>query len=291
MKPRQSHRAVAVLREPVFSPGMVEHDAAILRATAAELTERGVSCPVLSASDLDGLGSLPELVVSMADSDESLALLEQLERRGAIVVNSPAGVRATRREALLALSGPAGPLVEGALVATDRGGHVPPSILASGSVWVKRADYHALGPGDVVRVDAAALTPALRAMHARGIGRAVVQPHLEGPVVKFYGVAGPRPFFRTFVIESKDPATGEREAAPTPSPRDLEQLADRAFRAAEGAGLSVFGGDAVLAKADAPVVIDLNAWPSFWRCLGDAAIAIADHAASRIGVCTPSRVA
>lgn len=284
---------MAVLREPIFSPGMVEHDAAILRASAAELSRRhDVECTVLTVSELATLPVRPELVLTMAEGDDSLAILERIEAEGTLVVNSSAGIRATRRQALLALARPQGPLVEGALVETDDGDCIPREILAGGSAWVKRADYHALGPGDVTRVDSAHVKATLRAMRDRGIKRAVVQPHLAGHVVKFYGVADGagrttfgatdrQPFFRAFPMEG----------APRLSARELQQLEARAFQAARAAGISVFGGDAVLSAGQAPILIDLNAWPSFWRCLADASIAIADHAAGRLGLRTASRVA
>jgi hypothetical protein len=275
MEPSQSRRVVAVLREPVFSPGMVEHDAAILRASAGELSRRhGIACPVLTVGEVAALPAPPELALTMAEGDDSLAVFDRLQERGTVVINSPAGVRATRRQALLALGSL---LVRGALVETDDGDRIPPELLAGGSAWVKRADYHALGPGDVTHVASSQVIPTLRAMRDRGIERAVVQPHLAGPVIKFYGVANASPFFRWFAV------AGGR----SPSPRELQQLEARAFQAARAAGISVFGGDAVLSETEAPVVIDLNAWPSFWRCLADAAAAIAEHAASRL----PSRVA
>jgi hypothetical protein len=282
MESKNRHRAIAVLREPIFSPGMVEHDAAILRASAAELTRRyQIACPVLNATEAAALERPPELIISMAEGDEALAGLERLERLGSIVINAPSGIRATRREALLALSRPRGPLVEGVLVDTGDGDRIPSTLLATGSVWIKRADYHALGPGDVTRADSRDVIPTLRAMHARGIERAVVQPHLTGSVVKFYGVDGVGQFFRSFPLEG----------APRPTLGELELLEASAFEAARGAGISVFGGDAVLAPGAAPVLIDLNAWPSFWRCLADAAQAIADHAAARLGARTATRVA
>src|SRR5262249_46524337 len=149
--------------------------------------------------------------------------------------------RATRREALLDLARPRGPLVEGALVATDDGDTIPKHLLASGAAWIKRADYHALGPGDVQKANASDVKAALRSMHARGIARAVVQPHVAGEVVKFYGVVAPdgsdaTSFFRWFALEG-----GSGPDAARADRLRLDSLA-----AARAAGLTVFGGDAVL---------------------------------------------
>lgn len=265
---KRALRAVAVLREPVFSPGMVERDAEILRSAAALVEADGVACPVIGADELEGTSSVPHLVLSMAEGEGSLDALEKLERAGSLVVNAPSAVRATRRAALLELARPRGPLVEGVLVATDDGHRVPGPLLANGSVWVKRGDFHALGQGDVVRVPSDEVVHALRDLLARGVRTAVVQPHLEGCVVKFYGVLPS--FFRTFPLSPSTHAS---------SAEGLAWLSDAAFSAARAAGLEVFGGDAVFpADGGVPAIIDLNAWPSFWRCRSEAAAAIARRA-------------
>lgn len=277
--------AVAVLREPVFSPGMVEKDAAILRAAAEKLGElRGLPCPVLTVEELAARKERPDLVLSMAEGEDTLALMESLEAQGTLVLNSTASIRQTRRAALLDLARPKGPLVDGVLVATDSaqtddGSPIPAVVLATGSVWIKRADYHALGPGDVVKSPASDVLSALRTMHGRGISRAVVQPHLAGEVVKFYGVLAAdgndaSALFRWFALEG-----GQGPDAAT-----AETLRASALLAAKRSGLTVFGGDAVLAPGGkgSPVLIDLNAWPSFWRCREDAAVAIARLAAGKL---------
>src|SRR6266404_5555605 len=56
-------------------------------------------------------------------------------------------------------------------------------------IWVKRPDVHNTQEGDVVfartRDEAAAV---LAALAARGFERAVLQPPVEGDLIKFYGV-------------------------------------------------------------------------------------------------------
>ncbi len=60
-----------------------------------------------------------------------------------------------------------------------------------GPCWVKRGDVHATEAGDVCfNGDAAALDASLARFAARGIARAVVQDHVPGDLIKFYGVAG-----------------------------------------------------------------------------------------------------
>src|SRR5206468_12802593 len=59
-------------------------------------------------------------------------------------------------------------------------------------------------------------------------------------------------------------------------PRRLQRAA---FAAASAIGLAVFGGDAIVGADGRPLVIDINAWPSFALCRDAAAAAIARYLA------------
>jgi D-alanine-D-alanine ligase-like ATP-grasp enzyme len=54
-----------------------------------------------------------------------------------------------------------------------------------------------------------------------------------------------------------------------------------AFGAAAALGLEVFGGDAIIQSNGEPVIVDINAWPSYARFRESAAHAIADHLTER----------
>jgi hypothetical protein len=158
------------------------------------------------------------------------------------------------------------------IVATDE------APAAATPCWVKRGDVHAMEARDVVfAADRDALTRTLDDFRRRGIASAVLQAHVDGPVLKFYGVAGDR-FFRCHA-----------DVADAPAP--IERLAAVATTGAAALGLEVFGGDLVVAPDGTPVVIDVNDWPSFARCREDAAEAIAEHAAARLAASAPRVVA
>jgi hypothetical protein len=53
------------------------------------------------------------------------------------------------------------------------------------------------------------------------------------------------------------------------------------FGAAAALGLEIFGGDAVIQEDGRPMIVDMNAWPSYARYRERAAQAIADHLAER----------
>jgi glutathione synthase/RimK-type ligase-like ATP-grasp enzyme len=120
--------------------------------------------------------------------------------------------------------------------------------------------------GDVVLVQSREdLEPALRHFQQHGIEDALLQEHIEGEVIKFYGVCR-KSYFKAFWA-----VTGE-EATTQVGP--LQGLAEEAARAV---GIEVYGGDAVLTPEGELFLIDLNDWPSFSRCCGEAAVNIASY--------------
>jgi hypothetical protein len=210
----------------------------------------------------------------MCETLEPLRQLAALERRGVAHVNAVEAVLNTYRDRMIARFEVAGvPFVPSRLVDT---GQAPPSI--DYPVWVKRGDVHNTQDGDVVRVErAGALTEVLGAFAARGIARAVLQPHVAGDLVKFYGVGvapdgGGPPWFHWF-HHADQQLVGY--------PVDPRRLARIAAGAAAALGLEVYGGDAIV-NAQGPTLLDLNAWPSFARVREEASRVIAAHLARRV---------
>jgi hypothetical protein len=130
---------------------------------------------------------------------------------------------------------------------------------------VKRGDVHATRSEDVVHVRGeASVRSALARLRERGLPRAVIEAHVPGRTVKFYGVRGTR-FFRSYAEDGSEVAPARRAW------RDLAE------RAAESLGLAVYGGDLVVGEDEQALLVDVNDWPSFSRCRGEAAAAIAEH--------------
>jgi glutathione synthase/RimK-type ligase-like ATP-grasp enzyme len=115
----------------------------------------------------------------------------------------------------------------------------------------------------------------MTAFTARAIPWVAVQEHVEGPVVKFYGVADGR-FFRYYR------ADGGAAGAAAPPELDGDRLRALAFEAAALLGLEVFGGDVAFPEPDRPVLIDINDWPSFAPFRDAAADAIAGYVVDRM---------
>jgi hypothetical protein len=263
-------RALGIYREPEFSPGKVEHDAAILDAVLAELKRTGVEAAAISAARFaEEPPHHADLVLAMCQGERALGRLVALEQQGAVAINSALAIRNCYRDLLCAGLVHAGvPVPAGALVRTESR---PPDLSPLGvldldaPMYVKRGDLHALAPDDVQRVEnRGALRAALAGMGQRGVPIAYVQQAVEGRVVKFYGVSGGEYF------AAVDPA-GDGEAI---SDRARLDLARGAAAAATALGLETWGGDAVV-DGDRFVIIDFNDWPSFSRVRETAARAIA----------------
>ena len=122
----------------------------------------------------------------------------------------------------------------------------------------------------------AELEQAKVAFHSRGIANMVVQAHIEGDLVKFYGVDGTG-FFRCF-YPTDDGITkfGNEQHNGTAHhyPFNREALEATANRISALADTPVYGGDAIVTAEGAFYIIDFNDWPSFSRCRDEAAKAI-----------------
>jgi glutathione synthase/RimK-type ligase-like ATP-grasp enzyme len=255
---------VGVFREPQYSPGRVDDDAAILERTRAALAARGVTMIIGGIELLER--EQAAAVLAMCQSDSALAALDRASAR-VPVMNSADAIRACHRhETVRRLAGTGVPFPATRLVSTsdDRA-----ALADLAPCWVKRGDVHAMTTDDVVFARTPdALAAALDDFTARGIGRAALQAHVEGVVVKFYGVADGR-FFRCYTSGAEIPAA-------------LSTLWDAASAGAAALGLDVFGGDLVVDGDGRPVLIDVNDWPSFARCREEAAEAIAGYVVDRI---------
>ena len=276
--------AWGIFRELEHSPGRETDDALVLRGVAARLEEEGFSVSLKTSEEVaSGESDPPPFLFVMCERPEILRTLETWEERGAFVVNPPAAIRNTNRHRTAALFTRDGiPFPRSVLVSTSE----PEPVGPSGSTdlagcWIKRGDAHKTQTSDVVRAsDRAGAIEALRDLARRGIPRALLQEHVPGDLVKFYGLGA----------GTAHPGTGEagwfewfyhRDQVLSRHPFDANRLAEDARRAAAALGLAVWGGDAVVGSDGIPILIDLNAWPSFALYRETAAPRIASWIAAR----------
>ena len=260
-----------VYREPAHSPGRVDDDAAILESVGAALADRGFGVELVTADAL--IETRSANVFAMCERGTILDRLTAMEKSGAIVVNSPAAIRNTYRHRMIELFAQRRvPAPLSRIVATDAAKPRPVDCM-----WVKRYDFHATQPDDVMYVGSeSGWREALRQFAARGIPFVVAQEHVAGDLIKFYGVRGAGPaganWFQWFYHRDKG-MLGHKFAA--------TRLHGAALAAAAAVGLEIFGGDAIVKADGEPMIIDLNAWPSYALYRDQAAEAIADLLSER----------
>jgi hypothetical protein len=265
-----------IYRESAHSPGRVEDDAAIIESVGAELVARGFSVELLASDAADAaLETRGANIFTMCERGEILDRLKEAVRAGAIVVNSPDAIRNTYRHRMVELFARAGIPSPASHVLATNAAASPPLACA----WIKRYDFHATQSDDVMyAASEEGWRVALDRFAGRGIPFVVAQQHVPGDLVKFYGVArgaessAGAAWFEWFYHRDKGMIGHAFE---------VERLRDAAFRAAAALGLEIFGGDAIIQRGGAPMIIDLNAWPSFARYRHEAARAIATHLSER----------
>jgi hypothetical protein len=256
-----------IYREWAHSPGRINDDRAILESVGAAMAARGFSVELVPPEvefDTDFAN-----VFVMCERGPILDRLRNAEKMGAIIVNSPDAIRNTYRHRtveLFARHGVSAPASQ--IVASNARKPPPPR-----GVWVKRYDFHATEPHDVIyAASQEGWREALHGFAKRGIPYVVAQEHVPGDLVKFYGVRDAMSpaeanWFEWFYHRDKGMLGYSFEAL------DLRRAA---FGAAAALGLEIFGGDAIIQANGEPVIVDINAWPSYARYRDHAAQAIAD---------------
>ena len=271
-------RCWGIFRERERSPGREFDDAEILRLAAKHLEATGCQVSLRPPEELrEADEPLPSLVFLMCEGVEALAFLERLEAKGILHVNPVQAVLNTYRDRMIPLLAASGVQIpETHIIPSDPSNLDHPStVLRTGRfpMWAKRADAHYIQSGDVEFVRSPVdLREVLAALHSRGIPRVVLQQHVSGDLIKFYGVGQPRGedemdvWFRWFYHRDQELAW---------HPFSEEALRSVAERAARALGLEIYGGDAIVTSSREVFLIDINAWPSFALYREEASMRIA----------------
>ena len=267
-------KTLLIQRAACYSPNSEEKDLAILQEVGCffddvkiigedELFENFSTYNQLISAESVGAVNAYYQIISMARSPKALDCLEQLEQRGIRVLNSSVGVRACQRSN-----------VEKVM----RENHLPlPPDKGDDGYWVKRADAAAQSKEDVCFChDWVEVEKIKSTFMQRGITDVVMQAHVKGDVVKFYGVEGTG-FFR-YYYSGDDTETKfgdeERNGKPQYYPFSSSDLQADAEKLACLLQTPIYGGDAIIQEDGSYVIIDFNDFPSFSKCRKEAAKAI-----------------
>ena len=270
------------MRAGVYSPNHIGNDTAIFNATAEQLRKRGCLVNIYSEEQFNRNGVEEEFVMTMCRQQESIENLQRLEDNGRLVINSGYGIENCTRERMTRiLLGNGIPYPESLIVNTDE--NIKGILKKSGfkSCWIKRGDFHAMHKEDVSYVrHPEEAQEVLQEYFLRGIKRAVINVHLEGDLVKFYGVKGTNFFYWFYPFDQGHSKYGWEEVNGKSQgiTFDVKELKMLCNKAANELNVEIYGGDCIISPEGGIQIIDFNDWPSFAPCRVEAA----PHIAKRI---------
>lgn len=274
LSPYYKGKTLLIQRALCYSPNSEEKDLAVLQEIGSLLEDATIISEddfvnifntynkSVSSESIDFV-NVNSQIISMARSTKALECLKQLEQSGIQVLNPSAGVWACQRSNVDKVM---------------RENHLPfPPDEGNDGYWVKRADVSAQSKKDVCFCqDWTEVENVKSAFMQRGIINIVIQAHVKGDVVKFYGVEDTG-FFR-YYYSGDDTETKfgdeERNGKPRYYSFSSSNLQADAEKLACLLQTPIYGGDAIVREDGSYVIIDFNDFPSFSRCREEAAKAI-----------------
>ena len=264
-------RYLGVSRAELYSPNRVSGDAAVFRAVAAELERHGHEVICMNEQDLTAIPDGIDGIFHMARSTEALSVIGRADVPVTNTVQAVMNCGRARQTEMLKDSG----LIPESLIC--RTGGVPLG-WNTFPCWIKRADSHAVERDDVQFIqDAGECNNAMLGFWERGMKECVLQAHVKGWLVKFYGVRG-FGLADCYAATEKEGKFGLERYNDQPDQAfvDMDALTAVAERVSALLGVDVYGGDAVVGDDGKITIIDFNDWPSFRTCTVGAAQKIAD---------------
>jgi len=273
-------KITGVMRSGAFSPNHIGNDASIFNLVVEQLRKRGCFVNIYSEEQfISGEARIEPVVLNMCREPRSIERLQKLEDAGTLVINSGYGIENCTRERMTRiLMGSGIPYPDSYIADTDE--VVKDKLMKAGisRCWIKRGESHTKHREDVTYArHAQEAQELLQEFFLRGIKRAVINRHLEGDLVKFYGVVG-TPFFYWFNPFESGHSKYGTEAVNGPSQHmafDVEELKSYCAKAADAIDIKIYGGDCIISENGEIRIIDFNDWPSFAPCRAEAATVIA----------------
>ena len=250
-----------IARHPRYSPNSEARDEALFRSLVMNFALQGVSVATFDEAVFEHHPPQLEkstLILSMARSEAALQALAAAEERGVIVLNSPRALQKAQRtdfQQWFAESGHAAKHWHTSELTADR-------------------------KATLAQLD------AILSEHANE--DALLMEHIDGQLVKFYGVVGTNFFhaephspkgFSKFGHEQHNHHKDLALSSPMWK-QTLRAMHTSATQVAQQSGFSIYGGDAILRQDGTFVFIDFNDFPSFSACLPEASAAIVQHSLS-----------
>ncbi len=267
-------KIAGVMRAGAYSPNHIGNDAAIFNSVADQLRRRGCEVKIYSEEQFQKSEITEDVILNMCRERKSIEKLEKLEEEGKLVINSGFGIENCTRERMtrMLLSNDI-PYPDSLIVNTNEDVRAELEKKGFTNVWVKRGDFHAMHKEDVSYCRHPQETQeVLHEYYYRGIKRAVINKHLVGDLIKFYGVNGQDWFYWFYPFDEGHSKYGY-EAINGKSHGlefNLEALKAQCQKASEIMDVKIFGGDCIVDEDGTVRIIDFNDWPSFAPCREEA---------------------
>lgn len=272
-------KIAGVMRAGAYSPNHIGNDAAIFNAVANRLRKRGCEVNIYSEEEFQQQEITEAVILNMCRERKSIEKLEKLEAEGRLVINSGYGIENCTRERMtrLLLANNI-PYPESLIVDTNC--EIMDEMEARGfnRVWIKRGDYHAMHKEDVSYCQhPREAQDVLHEYYFRKIPRAVINKHLEGDLIKFYGVSGQDWFYWFYPFDEGHSKYGHEAINGHSRGLKFEEsyLREICQKASEILDVKIYGGDCIVDQDGSIRIIDFNDWPSFAPCRKEAAPHIA----------------
>lgn len=270
----------AISRTSLYSPNNTGSDAAIFKAVCDCLTERGHIISLQTEEEFQSSTETMKYALTMLRNDDSIKKMQDAEQKGCCSVNSAFGIQNCKREQLTKTLIEMGVPHPKSIIADTTENIIPlMENIQMQQCWLKRSDHHAIHKEDVSYARHREEAQELLTEYAlRGIKRVVINEHLKGDLIKFYGVADTSFFHWFYPFDNAHSKFGLEKVngKSMQIPFDLEKMQHFCRQAAEALHVKVYGGDCIVSEDGSIRIIDFNDWPSFSPCRKEAAVAIAN---------------
>lgn len=269
------YKVAGIKRNTKYSPNHIGNDGLIFNMTAESLRNMGYEVSEYTEADFVLMGEHEEYVFNMSRKRSTINFLKQIEEKGALVINSGLGVencsRAPMTKLLLEnnIPHPASIIVDVSEDPTER-----LEKMNANAFWIKRGDSHTIHREDVTYArNISEVKSILQEFSFRDIPNAVINEHLVGDLVKFYGVADTDFFYWFYPFDLSLTKFGLEAVNGTAKEFsfDVEALKKVCDKAGEVLNVKIYGGDCVIDANGNFKIIDFNDWPSFAPCRDKAA--------------------
>jgi len=273
-------KLTGIKRQTKYSPNHIGNDGTIFNMTVQHLIEMGYEVCDYTEPEFVLNEIKDRFIFSMCRDRSTVKWLQKQEKNGSFVINSAFGIEnCTRAKMTALLMGNNIPHPDSIIIDTSDDPTEQLEKMDAGAFWLKRGDMHAIHHEDVTF--ARSIIEAreiLKEFAFRGIPTAVINEHLFGDLVKFYGVADTDFFFYFYPFDLSYSKFGLEKINGSSNQYQfsVEDLKAACNKAADILNVKIYGGDCIINKDKSFKIIDFNDWPSFAPCRNEAAPKIAE---------------